>query len=276
MRQFRLKNQMGETFDLMRKDAFFHSPSGLGYKLDIDVETAGYFFLQMYEEMQQKTISGEMVFKGYSVYQEFVSFCAKAPLVLCYCPLNTWYYVDCKLAQIDKTEISQTTKRLLCNVDFECFSTWYESLEVHATSIDPNVGKIYNYTYDYTYADTRAGSIEVSNNGSLPSPCKLHIKGPCVNPSWALVQSGKILARGGVTASIAQGSKLVVDSDPSSLEIAEYTNNNRFVQNLYQKSDFSTARFLEIPVGSSKITFSHQGAGLLDAYVEVQRLASSV
>ena len=86
MREFRLFNADGQEFDLMRKDAFFHAPSGLGFALDYTSIAAGYDFITAgEEEMQQKTVSGSMVFAGYRQYQEFVRFCVRSVW-----PISRW------------------------------------------------------------------------------------------------------------------------------------------------------------------------------------------
>lgn len=56
------------------------------------------------------------------------------------------------------------------------------------------------------------------------------------------------------------------------MEIAEYTLEGTFVQNLYQSSDFSTGRFIYAPPGESTLTFSHDGTSDITAYVEVENL----
>ena len=65
MRKFKLINAEGQEFDLMRKDAFFFSPSGLGYEMQFDTTPAGYDFIELDSEMLQKTVSGSVVFAGY-------------------------------------------------------------------------------------------------------------------------------------------------------------------------------------------------------------------
>lgn len=277
MREFRLFNADGQEFDLMRKDAFFHAPSGLGFSLDYTSIAAGYDFITAgEEEMQQKTVSGSMVFAGYRQYQEFVRFCEKRPLRLAYKPLDRWYFIRCELVNIAKGEIETASRKLIPAVDFLCFSTWYESVEVQKTQLDPGIGKRYPYQYPYSYAETAAGSIRFRLTGDLPSYCRLTIKGPCQNPDWALSQGGEILSRGKVSARIPAGHRLVINSSPGSLEIAEYTDAGEYVQNRYQDSDFSTARFVILPVGESTLTFSHDGTGVIDAFAEVERLARTV
>lgn len=276
VRQFRLINANGDELDLMARTHFFHSPSGLGYGYEYTTQTAGYDFLTTDSLLSQKTVSGEVVFLGakpYQDYQDFVSFCAKTPLKLAYMPDNTWYYLNVQVQTLQKTEI---TTGLICPVDFLAFGTWYKQTVVTQSEMDASAGKVYDYTYNYTYAETAVGTAVIVNSGDLPAYVKLHIMGPCVNPTWALEHNGEVVARGAVTASIDTGNKLVVDSAPATLEIAEYTTNNAYVRNLYQSSDFSTARFMLAPVGESTLTFSNSGSADINAYVEVSALAESV
>lgn len=274
MRKFKLINSSGAEFDLMDKTAFFQSASGLGLQRNIDSVQAGYDFIETDNELDQHTVSGEIAFGDYERYADFVRFCAKSPLVFCYQPINRWYFINCTISKLEKGEIQSA--RLVCLVDFLCYSTWYDKVSVNKTKVDTSVGKTYSYAYPYIYAETSAGSVEIINTGDIPSPCKLHIKGAVVNPSWALIKDGKTILTGKVNATVPYGHKIIVDSSPASIEIAEYTNNNVFVSNLYQNSDFATARFLTIPTGNCKVTFMHEGAGIIDAFVEVKQLAETV
>lgn len=275
-RAFKLINSDGAELDLMARKHFLHSPSGLGYEQDFDTVAAGYDFLVTAAYLQQKTVPGEIAFLGvnpYKDYQDFVAFCAKEPLKLAYRPLTEWYYLNVRVQSLSKTEI---TTGLLCPVDFLAFGTWYKSITVTKTESGGGAGKTYDYAYPYTYAEGAIGSAKLNNTGSLPSYAKLHILGPCTNPSWALSQGGEVISRGKVAAIISEGNKLVVDSAPASLEIAEYTIDNGFVRNLYQVSDFATARFLIVPTGESTLAFAHEGGGEIEAFVEVSALATSI
>lgn len=276
MRKFKLINAEGQEFDLMRKDAFFFSPSGLGYEMQFDTTPAGYDFIELDSEMLQKTVSGSMVFAGYEQYEEFALFISKELLQLAYQPFEEWRYINCKIARLTKGEKESGSHRLISDVDFLCLSTWYESLKVVNTEVDPGIGKTYSYHYPYSYTDQAVKNIRVDITGSIPSYCRLNIIGPCLNPSWALTQGKEVLIRGKVFAEIIEGHKLVVDSSPARLEIAEYTKEGSFVQNLYQKSDFSTSRFVILPVGKSTLNFSHDRNEIIEAYLEVEQLARTV
>ena len=273
MRRFKLMNSTGAEWDLMSKQSYFNSPSGLGYGKTFKSAQAGTAWLVSDEQMSQYSISGELVFFDYSKYQEFVEFTSKAPLTLMYAPEQTWYRIRCRIQTLNKGEFK--SGYLSVSVVFLAFGFWHEAVTVKQTAKTVSGGKIYPFAYSYTYAETQAGGVVVQNGG-LESPCKIHIFGSVTNPAWVLTQGGERISTGKVNATIGAGNKLVVDADPDTMEIAEYTQGGEFVRSLYQYSDFTTARFLYAPAGDSLVTFSHSGTSDITAYVEVEKLAYSV
>lgn len=276
MRRFKLINAKGAEWDLTSTASFFQNVGGLGFAREIKTIRAGHDFIVTQDNAKQKSPNGEIVFKGYDTYREFAAFIAHTPLILGYMPENKWYYIKCKVGSLGKTEKDRTTRRLICPIDFIALSTWYSEHRAYPVSVNEAVGKRYPYTYPYTYVESAAGSVEVENTGILPAPCIIHIFGEAVKPSWALVHDGQIILQGKVGVTIPEGNKLVVNSMPSELEIAEYTVDNEYVQNLYQDSDFSTARFIMLPPGKSIVSFSHETTSALTATVEVRRIADTV
>jgi len=86
MRRFNLLNSNGAAFDLMRKDAFLHRPTGLGKSRNISSSRIGDFLLITEDKISHsKPISGEMVFRGYQQYTEFIEFLTDV-VTLSYCP----------------------------------------------------------------------------------------------------------------------------------------------------------------------------------------------
>jgi hypothetical protein len=77
------------------------------------------------------------------------------------------------------------------------------------------------------------------------------------------VSSGKI------TAEIFDGNQIVVNSRDDALEIAEYTNQNVFIQNLYPQADITRENFLYIPPGTSKLTLTDDSMSDITAYLEI-------
>lgn len=273
MRKFKLINANGTEWDLMRKDAFFHAPEGLGMGRSFSCVQAGFDFLEAQSVLMQKNINGEMVFGDYGTYTDFVTFISRDPLTLLYSTKSRWYQISCKVQSMDKGE--KAGQVLIIPISFLCFGIWRENVIIKQADNFGAECKIYPYTYDYSYSEASSGRV-VIHNGDLESPCKLHIFGPVTNPSWALYKAGQIVLDGKVLLSIPAGNKLVVSAAPTVMEIAEYSQNNDFVKDHYQDSDFSTARFVYAPPGESTISFTHEGTGKIVAYVEVERLAYTV
>ena len=274
MREFKLVNANGLEWDLMRKDAFFHAPDGLGFGRTISAVQVGGSYIETGDSLDQKAPSGEMVFLGYEEYSDFISFIAKTPLVLMYKPLQKWFRLKCKISSLGKTEI--IGGRLICPISFTALSTWYELLNVRQNIPQEGTGKIYPYTYPYVYSDTTVATAEIEN-GDRTSPTIIQIFGPVKNPSWILNHNGGQVASGYAEVTIPKGHKLVINSDPAEMEIAEYTViDNAFVEDHYSKGDFSTERFIFVPPGKSRLSIFDETGGDIEAYVEVEKLADSV
>ena len=275
MRQFKLINARGVEFDLMRKDAFFHIPDGLGYTVYNEYIVAGSAFVPIASDETQTVIAGEMVFAGYEQYSEFIAYVTD-DMTLGYKPQGTtWYYKDVTMQSIGKSEIG-SSGRLICPVNFAPSGQWYRTQTFEQAQVDSGAGKVYDYAYPYTYADTEVALCIVQNSSNMYAPCRLHIMGPCSDPQWSLTHNGEVIATGEVNVDIPAGQKLVVDSNPQNMEIGEYTTDNTLVRSVYQLSDFSTGRFLYLPPGESTIRFIGSGQEDINAYVEVREIARTV
>lgn len=270
MREFKIIKSTGAEFDLMRRDAFFHAPEGLGFEETTEAYRISDSYILADAFLSQKSPAGEMVFKGYPQYKEFVDFISDGDLTLAYKPLDTWYYLKCRVQSMDKTEIGAGNV-LVCPIVFIGFGTWYEALTVISGVIGGGNSKRYPYPYGYKYG---AGNVLVAsiNNGAITSPCRINIEGYVENPKWILYQGNTKICEGVVNVTVPSNQKLVIDSNPDSMEIAVYTMSNEFVSDAYQDSDFTTQRFIYLPAGECNISF----VGIANANVEVKKLAYSV
>lgn len=276
VRQFKLINSKGASFNLMRRDALFYVPDGLGFSMDSEYMQIGNSYQLIDTEASQKVVSGTMVFDSYAIYEEFVNFIAFTPLKLAYKPLNEWAYLDCSVSNLSKSEIDYTDRKLKCNIDFTATSKWYIPRRAERTSPEVANGKRYTYTYDYQYAETLNGIIRITNNSSEDSPCIITIFGQIVNPTWSLIVANKVVASGQVSGTIEDGNKLVINSKDNQLEIAEYQADGTFVQNRYQDSDFTRENFIYIPNGQSTLLISSDVATEVNAYIEVEEIHETI
>jgi len=276
MREFYLLNGNGVKFDLMSSHGFFHAPDGLGLENSMSFLRTGDFYKKIESYGAQKTVSGEMIFRSYEDYKAFADHIAIQPLKLVYKPLNTEYRLDCSIESLGKTEISHENNRLICPITFAGESKWYflrSALSAHPGGAD---AKKYTYSYGYTYYDALTGVLDGINNSPYKAPCVLYIKGYMLNPTWVLSVNNQQIASGKVTAEILDGNQLVINSRDDGLEIAEYTDQNEFVQNLYQDADVTRENFLYLPTGDFKITITDDSGADVTAYLEILELYDTV
>lgn len=277
VRQFKLQNANGATFDLMRKDAFFYTPDGLGFRQDAQFMQIGNSYKLIETESAQKTPTGVMVFKNYAIYQEFAKFISYTPLRLMYKPISEWFYLDCIVSSLGKAEIDHTTNRLQCNIDFTATSKWYIPRVARRSGAETANAKQYTYTYNYQYADAINGIINIMNNSTEASPLVISIMGDITDPVWSLIVNNVVVQSGSVTGNIPSGSKLVINSKDNELEIAEYdATTGAFIANWYQASDFNRENFIYAPVGASTLRVAGNVAQTIDAWAEIEEIHETV
>lgn len=334
MRRFELLNSIGAVFDLMRQDAFFHAPNGLGKSREITSSRIGDCSLITEDKTSLSVpITGEMIFKDYPQYKEFIDFLTDT-VTLAYCPdendseiirkeiidavglddilvlsgrieaegiedtinINIegaevytqgdciivdvmmdpiWYYRDCCVKKINKSEINKENRRLVCPTEFQPITPWYKPAQNYFSSADEVEGKKYGFKYPFAYADNNSGEITIINHSESDAPCKIIFYGPCENPTWSCAQNGMSITSGAVKAKAETGEYIVVDANPLSMEIAKY-NASGLRTDLYQDSDFSRGRFVFAPPGESTLHIAHAGENSLESIIEVREYADTV
>lgn len=270
MRGFKLLNGSGQEYNLNDINSFMYDPKGFGFGSECEFSRFGKEFIRVKENPMQAIPSAMITFSNYTHYEKFKAFCHVGGLVLGYKPLQTWFYLDVVITSLELSEIGKATKRIECPIQFTALSQWYEKVVVYKAE-EKGIGKKYPYTYPYTYKSKSRGAIDIEN-GNIPSSCRIHILGPCINPKFVLNQYNKKVADGRIIAEIISGRKLVIDTNSKTMQIAEYTIDNEYLQDRYANSDFTTDRIFDIPAGRSRITFTHEGSGFVKAFVEVKKL----
>lgn len=277
VRKFKLINALGDEWDLMRKDAFLHAPDGLGIGKENEYMRAGSAYELIEEVPAQKSLSFDIIFASYAIYQQFASFIVYTPLKLAYMPISEWAYLDGSFTSVTKTEISPDDNRLTCTCSYTATSQWYIPRAARKTSDDVENPKRYTYQYDYQYADEINGYIRVTNNAAEDSPATISIMGPITDPAWYVSVNNNVVASGALTADIPEGDKVVINSKDGYLEVAEYVaETDEFVRNLYQFTDFSRQTFVMFPPGNSTLFISGTTDKGIDAWVEVEEVHDTI
>lgn len=268
IRKFELNNALGQTYNLNDSNkSFFHDIKGLGQEHKVTYVQLGTRFIKEKDLLSQKNIQGTIFFKTYEEYQNFSNFIQHKPLTLIYKSADT-YSISVSIDKLEKSE--RGTGGLYCRISFKSLGTFYKNViieNMHDTSM---IGKTYPSTYPYTYKDRTNGIIEIESDSILESPTRINIFGPYTNPSYTQYLNGKLLRNGKINVTIPEGNKLVIDTTQIPYSIQEYTIDNVFVENLYDKSDFETERFILLQYGKNKLSFVHEASEALRISVEAR------
>lgn len=269
MRQFYLINGSGNEYSLMDVEHWLYQPSNLGAKFSSKYEQIGGNFIRTNRVTRPDDIKGKILFTGknkYDDYFEFQRFIAVEPLTLIYVSNDT-YKVSVDLKSIDKSEIENGV--LSCEIKLKRLSRWYKEITILNDVID-RTGKNYDYTYDYTYTEFERQTATIDSDSGYESPTKITIFGPAINPTWKHYLNGDVIETGKVTADIREGRRLVIDCTNVPYSIKEIDQAGDVKNDLYQFSDFETARFFELSYGRNRITVEHDGTNDLSFAVEAR------
>ena len=77
IRAFKIRNAIGELWNLNDLTSFFEDIGNLGFEYDTDFENVGNIFLQIDEQLKQPKPSGTINFDNYTLYNQFIKFIQK-------------------------------------------------------------------------------------------------------------------------------------------------------------------------------------------------------
>ncbi len=263
MRKFKIFNVIGQEYDLNDVRNFFHGPVGLGFEMDNKFERIGNQFLLTGERIKQPEPEGQIRFKDYQAFNEFVKFLQKKPLKLQYQAADT-YYLNVVAKRIEKKEMEMLG--LIVSIRFSGLGLWYKDVIKNIDGTEA-LGKVYPYGYPYLYADGSQAIVTVDSDSEIESPIVITIMGPCTNPTYTHYVNGIPVASGKIFYDLQEGRRIQISSKVP-YSIKELDDMGGELKDLYGKSDFSTERFLMMQSGTNEIAFVHDGAYELKAVVE--------
>ncbi|MBE5875646.1 MAG: hypothetical protein E7290_02010 [Lachnospiraceae bacterium] len=267
MRRFQLINSLGKKWDLNDSRSFFHDVSGLGLERKASYTRAGTRYMPEEDVLAQKQIKGKICFTDYEQYRQFVMFIQYKPLVLVY-NIGEEYRIRVSIDKLEKKELA--TGGLYSNITMKSLGTYYKTVKRQNFRSADSEGKAYPLAYPYAYYDAASGTVIVDSDSVMESGIRISIFGPCTNPSYIHYLNGEVKADGKVNVTVEDGYKLIIDSTVIPYSIKLCTVRNELVKDVYDKSDFSTERFLLLESGVNKISFMHESSEAINISVEAE------
>ena len=267
MRRFSLITGIGEFIDLTTDTIFFHDPDGLGYSTDDTYRRIGKRFSLLDTKTSQGSISGSIAFLGAEPYEQYYNFMKTVlggGLILIYSTDDnvTKYYREVELSSVSKSEILVDGGYLDVSVTFTAKTPWYRKYALTTNKkVINDGGFIFPAKWPVKFRSTEGMSVILDVESRCVSPCRLIIDGPLTNPSWRHYVNGRLSQTGAVLTEISAGHHLVIDNRGDSYELAIYNSDlSSIIKDVYQLSDFSTDRFIDLEYGRNQISVASSNA----------------
>lgn len=271
MRTFRLYDNDGNRYNLTSRDhLFFYAIDGLGFEQSAEFQRIEDRFALLESHIEQATIEGTIKFwqpEAELQYFNFAQFCQNQPIMMDY---NNNYGTYSRRGIITKIERGDGDgNELLIKIQFKAQTPWYKEIIEYNPGTESG-GKVYNYSYDYTYLKGGKNTITIDSDSYQSSPVKLVVIGPAINPSWRHYLNGELMTEGKINGIIGPDNRLIVDTTTIPYRIIQVDALGQLVSDLYQQSDFSTYRFVRFGHGRNTVTFSADESNILNVGVEAQ------
>lgn len=229
MRQFSLKNKLGEVYLLNSLDNFLHEPEGIGFTRNATFQKIGTNYKMVQDGFTQTPVKGKIMFKSdakqsaYKRYLKFSRFLQEIPLLLVYRVPGGEFFQDCIPGSVDKTEINAAFG-MDVGITLTPLSMWYRELKETAQN----------------------SNVTVISESMNESPCCLSFSGVTksnANLSWSQEVDGIEVMTGTLkNVTIAATDTVFIRTDTKEYQIYKVSSGGTKT-NLYDKSDFGTGRF---------------------------------
>ena len=228
MREFSLKNNIGEVYRLNSLENFLHEPEGIGFTRKTTFKKIGPMYEAVQDEFEQTPISGQIMFKSdivnsaYIKYLKFSRFLQEVPLTLIYRIPGGEFSIDCLPGSVEKKEINGALG-MDVGITLIPVSMWYQLIK-----------------------ETASGSVTVKSDSKNESPCCLSFTGVSVSNgslSWSQKVDNVTKMTGTLTGvTISSTDTVYIRTDGNPYQIYKKSSGGTKTD-LYAKSNFSTARF---------------------------------
>ncbi len=273
MRTFTLIDNDNNSYDVTAKNSlFFYNIDGLGFEQDTEWQRIEDRYALLSNYTKQGVITGTIRFwktdeqSAELAFFKFAQFCQNVPIKMKYNPGHGDYYRNGIVTKIDRKDGEDSLTVIL---EFTAQTPWYKSVSQYNDGKITG-GKVYDYTYNYTYSQTTINAVTIDSDSFQSSPCKLIVYGPAVNPTWQYYLNGVLQCSGKIIGSVLENHRLIIDTTtlPYSIKQVDMVGNE--VSDMYQQSDFSTDRFVRIGYGRNTIAFTADNTNVLNVAVEAQ------
>lgn len=276
--QFSLINEYGQNYTLNSLDTgYFMSPKGMGYEMSYGYLRIGDSWVRNYLYDKQVKLEGEITFatsEPYSEQMKLLKFIrTSTKLSLKRTTSAGTYYKDVDIVEYDISMIQD--RALKCPITLMPKSLWYAtSSTTYSITSKGDSGMKYSYKFPVKFNGTAAGTLDITNDGSVPAPFTVSFTGPIVNPVLMLIQNDTEIARCEITGEAAEGESIEYSTMDG--ELYCYKKTAQGIENLTGGLDITNDNFFKLPVGISELCVTADANITRPVLVNVRKLYRAV
>lgn len=253
MRVFLLENQYGERFHFTYfNKVLLTGVNGLGFSKNYSYLKHDIHYTTLKNNFELSEIKAVITFlDGYHGYYKFMQFLEKGQhdLKLFYESHDVKYcYVD--IVHLSKSELK--AGGLQSEIVLNKKSYWIKEHHFMITANVDGGGKVYPYSYEFTYANASQGVMNTQIGGHLKANMIIEITGAMEEPELIVKQND--LVKNHLRLLInRQNSQIIVSSLIHDLSMVEVVDGIAY--DIYQFQDFEKDNFLSVEPGSVAFEF---------------------
>ena len=253
LNEFQLINELNVRYNLKNfvESAIIPSVDGIGYDYSMSYVRVGDTYRRTSKELNQCELSGNVIFKSYRDYQQFVNFIESSEeLRVIYKPLDVEYYRSVDFAGV--TGVKQRGSTTECTLKLSCKGLYYtEDFRRYMIETIENEAK-FDLTFPFVFNDNSAVNVAINNIGHSEAEIMAEIYGYVENPEISLYVDGQLKSKVSFNIEVAENEVLFYsarDGEQAVYKVDAQGNKINAVGSLSLENN----NFYKIPKGNSSL-----------------------
>lgn len=255
MREFYLKNELGETYninDLTNMACVLKNE--IGYSTKYEYAQSNNYFFEKSAVLNQKGIELEITFltNAYKTFQNFIKFIESSKKIFLLNGIKIenkmkYYYRELKVSKIEK--IYESLDLIKCSLSLDFLSLWYEEKNKIITIENLENEIIWDFDWDSVFISENTNII-FENNGHVEAPFLLELSGTLINPVISILQNEKKINELNLSLNLEVEEKLLLSTRDTDIYIYKQLSNGN-LENIFNNLDLNKTNFFKFPIGTS-------------------------
>lgn len=253
IRKIYLENPSGNQFYFdYRSGCLIHTLTGLGFTQEITYLKYDTFYDRVDQTQALTEIQATITFlngyRGYTDLMNYLKLGEKGLKLIYEAEESAFCFIDIK--SLSKQELVAGT--LQSQIVFQKLSLWLKNQLYTVNVNEDSTGRVYPYSYPYTYSAFYEGKIHIHNRGVQKAPLLVEIYGAVNNPEIIIRKRDSIITMLRLYH-IQNSGEVHISSVPNNQFIRQIDNGE--IISIYGSQDFTCDNFLFVEPGEYEVEF---------------------